>query len=148
MATVVLKLFSIVGPDLAFFGAKDYQQLRVIRRMVADLDLPVEIRPVATVREPDGLAMSSRNRYLDPDHRRAAVVLSRALAAAAEAVRAGERDADRVRQILRETIGSEPLATARLRRGGRRRDAWNRPSRSARAIRRWPCWPRGSARPG
>jgi pantoate--beta-alanine ligase len=110
VATVVLKLFSIVGPDLAFFGMKDYQQLQVIRRMVEDLDLPVEIRPVKTVREADGLAMSSRNRYLDPEHRRAAVVLSRALARAAEAVRAGERDADRVRQILRETVGSERMA--------------------------------------
>ena len=109
VATVVLKLFSIVGPDLAFFGTKDYQQLQVIRRMVEDLDLPVVIRPVKTVREADGLAMSSRNRYLDPDHRRAAVVLSRALDRAAEAVQAGERDADRVRQILRETVESECL---------------------------------------
>lgn len=110
VATVVLKLFAIVGPDLAFFGTKDYQQLAVIRRMVEDLNLPVEVRAVPTVREPDGLALSSRNRYLDPDHRRAAVVLSRALSAAAGAVEGGERDADRVRQILRETIGSEPLA--------------------------------------
>jgi pantoate--beta-alanine ligase len=109
VATVVLKLFSIVGPDFAFFGTKDYQQLQVIRRMVEDLDLPVEIRPVTTVREADGLAMSSRNRYLDPEHRRAAVVLSRALARAAEAVQAGERDADRVRQILRESVESESL---------------------------------------
>ena len=110
VATVVLKLFAIVGPDLAFFGTKDYQQLRVIRRMVEDLDLPLEVRDVATVREADGLAMSSRNRYLDPDHRRAAVVLSRALDNAARAVEGGERDADRVRQILRESVGSEPLA--------------------------------------
>ncbi len=110
VATVVLKLFSIVGPDLAFFGSKDYQQLLVIRRMVADLDLPVEVRAVATVREPDGLAMSSRNRYLDADHRRAAVVLSRALASASATVERGERDADRVRQGLREAIESEPLA--------------------------------------
>jgi pantoate--beta-alanine ligase len=109
VATVVLKLLSIVGPDFAFFGTKDYQQLQVIRRMVTDLDLPVEIRPVATVREADGLAMSSRNRYLDPDHRRAAVVLWRALGRATEAVRAGERDAERIRQILRETVGSESL---------------------------------------
>jgi pantoate--beta-alanine ligase len=111
VATVVLKLFNIVGPDLAFFGMKDYQQLQVIRRMVADLDVPVDVRAVATVREPDGLAMSSRNRYLDPDQRRAAVVLSRALEAASEAVRAGERDADRVRQILSRAIESEPLAS-------------------------------------
>jgi pantoate--beta-alanine ligase len=110
VATVVLKLFSIVGPDLAFFGTKDYQQLAVIRRMVSDLDLPVEVRAVPTVREPDGLALSSRNRYLGPDHRRAAVVLWRALQRASAAVEAGERDADRVRQILHQTIGSEPLA--------------------------------------
>jgi pantoate--beta-alanine ligase len=111
VATVVLKLFTIVGPDLAFFGSKDYQQLQVIRRMVADLDVPVEVRAVPTVREADGLAMSSRNRYLDLDQRRAAVVLSRALDRASEAVRGGERDADRVRQILRRTLESEPLAT-------------------------------------
>ena len=110
VATVVLKLFAIVGPDLAFFGSKDYQQLRVIRRMVADLDVPVDVRAVSTVREPDGLAMSSRNRYLDADQRRAAVVLSRALGRASDAVRGGERDADRVRQVLRESIESEPLA--------------------------------------
>ena len=111
VATVVLKLFTIVGPDLAFFGSKDYQQLQVIRRMVADLDVPVEVRSVPTVREADGLAMSSRNRYLDADQRRAAVVLSRSLGRASEAVREGERDADRVRQILRRTIESEPLAS-------------------------------------
>jgi pantoate--beta-alanine ligase len=110
VATVVLKLFHLVGPDLAFFGRKDYQQLQVIRRMVADLDLDLEIRGVETVREPDGLALSSRNRYLDADHRRAGVILSKALAAAADAVGAGERDADRVRQVLRESIESEALA--------------------------------------
>jgi pantoate--beta-alanine ligase len=111
VATVVLKLFHIVGPDLAFFGAKDYQQFQVIRRMVADLDVPVQVRAVATVREADGLAMSSRNRYLDGDHRRAAVVLSLALEEAARTVRGGERDADRIRQILRQSIESEPLAS-------------------------------------
>ncbi len=111
VATVVLKLFHIVGPHLAFFGMKDYQQLQVIRRMVADLDVPVEVRAVATVREADGLAMSSRNRYLDAEQRRAAVALSRALEAACSAVLGGERDADRVRQILRRTIELEPLAT-------------------------------------
>jgi len=110
VATVVLKLFQIVGPDRAFFGSKDYQQLQVIRRMVADLDVPVEIRAVSTVREPDGLAMSSRNRYLDADQRRASVVLSRALAQAILTVEQGETDAERVRQILRLTIESEPLA--------------------------------------
>jgi pantoate--beta-alanine ligase len=111
VATVVLKLFTIVGADLAFFGSKDFQQLQVIRQMVADLDFPIEIRAVATVREPDGLAMSSRNRYLDANERRAAVILWKALEAASRAVERGERDADRVRQILRETLESEPLAT-------------------------------------
>lgn len=110
VATVVLKLLNIVGPDLAFFGEKDYQQLLVIRRMAADLDLPVAIRGVPTVRESDGLAMSSRNRYLDADERRAARSLSRALGEAASAVAAGERSADRVRQILRSRIESEEKA--------------------------------------
>lgn len=110
VATVVLKLLNIVGPDRAYFGEKDYQQLLVIRRMVADLDVPVEIRGVPTVREPDGLAMSSRNRYLDAEERRAATVLSRALDAASRAVAAGERSGDRVRQILRGAVESEGKA--------------------------------------
>jgi pantoate--beta-alanine ligase len=110
VATVVLKLFTIVQPDLAFFGAKDYQQQLIIRRMVDDLNLPVTVRTVETVREPDGLALSSRNRYLDPDQRRAATVLYRALMAARAAVAAGERDAGRVRQVLTETIQSETTA--------------------------------------
>ncbi len=110
VATVVLKLFAIVGPDVAYFGAKDYQQQRVIRQMAADLRLPVEIRTVPTVREPDGLAMSSRNRYLSPEERSAAVVLWQALTEAKEAVTAGERDGDRVRQILTERIESQRLA--------------------------------------
>jgi pantoate--beta-alanine ligase len=110
VATVVMKLLQIVGPDTAVFGEKDYQQLQVIRRLVADLDVPVRILPVPIVREPDGLAMSSRNRYLDEAQRRAATVLSRALGAACDAVRAGERDAERVRQILARTVESEELA--------------------------------------
>jgi pantoate--beta-alanine ligase len=110
VATVVLKLLEVVRPDLACFGEKDYQQLQVIRRMVADLNVPVTIWPVATVREPDGLALSSRNRYLDAEQRRAATVLSRALTRARAAVVGGERNAFRVRQILRETIESESLA--------------------------------------
>jgi pantoate--beta-alanine ligase len=111
VATVVAKLFQIVGPDVAHFGEKDYQQLLVIRRMVADLDIPVRIVGVPTVREPDGLAMSSRNRYLDADERRAATVLQRALEAARALAAAGERDADRVRQRMRETLESEPGVT-------------------------------------
>jgi pantoate--beta-alanine ligase len=110
VATVVMKLFQIVQPDLAHFGAKDYQQLAVIRRMTDDLDLPLKIRDVPTHREPDGLAMSSRNRYLNGEERQAATVLWRALRNASEAVERGERSGDRVRQILRETVESEQLA--------------------------------------
>jgi pantoate--beta-alanine ligase len=110
VATVVMKLLQIVGPDRAHFGQKDYQQLLILTRMVEDLNLPVAIRPVATARAADGLALSSRNRYLDGEDRRAATVLSRALNAAIDAVRGGERDGDRVRQILRQTIESEERA--------------------------------------
>ncbi len=110
VTTVVLKLFEIVRPDIAYFGAKDFQQQLVIRRMVEDLNLPVEIRTVSTARAPDGLALSSRNHFLDPDQRRAATALSRALDLARRAVAGGERWADRVRQILRETVESERLA--------------------------------------
>ena len=111
VATVVLKLFGIVVPDVAFFGQKDYQQQLVLRRMVDDLNVPVEIVTVPTVREADGLAMSSRNRYLNADERIAARVLSMALDRAAEAVTAGERSAERVRQILRRAVQWERLAT-------------------------------------
>jgi pantoate--beta-alanine ligase len=110
VATVVMKLLQIVSPDRAFFGQKDYQQLLVIERMVQDLNVPVLIRQVPTVRAEDGLALSSRNRYLDADDRRAATVLWRSLQAAADAVRGGERDASRVRQILQSTIKSEVRA--------------------------------------
>lgn len=107
VATVVLKLLELVRPDVAVFGRKDFQQQVVIRRMVEDLHVPTEIVTVATVREPDGLAMSSRNRYLNPDERQAAAVLSRALADVEREVRDGERDASRIRQILRRTVESE-----------------------------------------
>lgn len=110
VATVVLALFEIVRPDLAVFGQKDYQQQLLIRRMVSDLHVPVKIVTEPTVREPDGLALSSRNRYLNPAERAAAVVLSRALARARDAVLAGERDAGRIRQILDETVSLESLA--------------------------------------
>jgi pantoate--beta-alanine ligase len=110
VATVVMKLFQMVGPDVAYFGEKDYQQLLVIRQMAADLAVPVAVQSIATVRDPDGLALSSRNRYLNPSERRAATVLRRALDRALRAVEAGERQADRVRQIVRETVESEPLA--------------------------------------
>ena len=91
VATVVLKLFEIVRPDLAVFGQKDYQQQLLIRRMVEDLHVPVEIVTAPTVREPDGLALSSRNRYLNPHERQAAAVLYRALERAKQAVAGGER---------------------------------------------------------
>jgi pantoate--beta-alanine ligase len=110
VATVVLKLFEIVGPDVACFGQKDYQQQHLLRRMVKDLHLTVEIDTCPTIRERDGLAMSSRNRYLNPEERKAAAVLFRALERARSAVSGGERLAGRVRQNLRETIESEPLA--------------------------------------
>ncbi len=107
VATVVLKLLEIVRPDLAVFGQKDYQQQLLIRRMIEDLHVPVEIRTYPTVREPDGLALSSRNRYLDPGERQSAAVLYRALERAKHAVALGQRRADQVRQILRETLESE-----------------------------------------
>jgi pantoate--beta-alanine ligase len=109
VATVVLAFFGIVRPDLAVFGQKDYQQQLLIRRMIEDLHVPVELITVPTVREPDGLAMSSRNRYLDAPERKAATVLFRALERAREAVAGGERDANRVRQILDRMISLESL---------------------------------------
>jgi pantoate--beta-alanine ligase len=110
VATVVLALFEIVRPDLAVFGQKDYQQARVIARMVEDLHLPIRLVTVATVREPDGLALSSRNRYLNPEERKAAPVLHRALEQARALVAGGERSAERVRQAVSRSISSEPLA--------------------------------------
>ena len=108
VTTVVAKLFSMVGPCAAYFGRKDAQQLAVVKRMAADLNLPVEVVGCALVREPDGLAMSSRNAYLDADDRRAATVLSRALHEAAAEVVNGARDADAVRRVLTGLIGTEP----------------------------------------
>jgi pantoate--beta-alanine ligase len=106
--TVVAKLFHLVQPDLATFGRKDIQQATLVRQMVRDLDWPVEIVVVPTVREPDGLALSSRNAYLDAEARRRAVVLSAALAAAHQAFRAGERRASSVEKVMRRTLEREP----------------------------------------
>jgi pantoate--beta-alanine ligase len=111
VTTVCTKLFSIVGPCSAYFGRKDAQQLAVVRRMARDLDLPVDIVGCPLVREPGGIAMSSRNAYLTDDERRAATVLSRALRNVADLVRAGERRADALRGVLVDMIGGEPLVT-------------------------------------
>jgi pantoate--beta-alanine ligase len=105
VCTVVNKLLNIVGPDVAYFGQKDAQQVAVVKRMVRDLDMPVRIEVLPTVREPDGLALSSRNVRLSPDERARALGLSRALRAAGEAVAAGERDADRVRAAALAELG-------------------------------------------
>jgi pantoate--beta-alanine ligase len=112
VATVVLKLFSILKPTRAYFGRKDAQQLVVIRRMVRDLDLDVEIVPVDTVREPDGLALSSRNAYLNPTEREAALCLSSALNLAQEMWTRGTRDADYIRRRMLDIIEDEELAKA------------------------------------
>jgi pantoate--beta-alanine ligase len=110
VATICLKLFNAVQPQRAYFGRKDAQQLRVVQRMVRDLDLGVEIVPVAIVRETDGLALSSRNVYLTPEQRAAAPVLHLALSEARAAYDAGERDADRLRFMVAERISTERLA--------------------------------------
>ena len=106
--TVVAKLFHLVTPDVACFGRKDIQQATLIRQMVRDLDWPLEIVVVPTVRESDGLALSSRNAYLDSDERRRALILSRALRAVHEAFRAGERRADVLLELARARLAAEP----------------------------------------
>ncbi|MRS12800.1 MAG: pantoate--beta-alanine ligase [Actinobacteria bacterium] len=110
VCTVVTKLLSVVGPDLAFFGEKDYQQLTVIRRMVRDLDLPVKVVGCPTVRECDGLAMSSRNAYLSRDEREAATVLYRALRSAETLALDGERDARVLEEAMCGAVEGESLA--------------------------------------
>lgn len=104
VATIVLKLLGMVQPDAAYFGQKDYQQALVIGRMVADLNLPIAIRVCPIVREPDGLAMSSRNAYLSPDERQRALVLWKSLCLASELVARGERDTAVVAERMREVI--------------------------------------------
>ena len=111
VTTVVTKLFNMVGPDVAYFGQKDAQQALVIRKLARDLDMPVQIEVLPTVREPDGLAMSSRNAYLDPSERERATALRRALAAAEAVVADGRRDADDVLAAARAELaaaGIEP----------------------------------------
>jgi pantoate--beta-alanine ligase len=110
VTTVVAKLFLIVQPHRAYFGQKDAQQLAVVRRMARDLDMGVEVVGLPTVREADGLAMSSRNAYLSPSEREAAPVLSRSLRLAEDLWREGERDAEAIRERMRALIAAEPLA--------------------------------------
>jgi pantoate--beta-alanine ligase len=110
VATVVCKLFNIVQPTRAYFGQKDAQQTVVVRRMARDLDMPLEVVVVPTVREPDGLAMSSRNVYLSAEQRQAATALYRALNAAGARYNAGERDAEVLRRAMHAVLDAEPLA--------------------------------------
>lgn len=109
VATICTKLFNIVQADRAYFGKKDYQQLKVIQRMVKDLNIPIEIVPCETTREPDGLAMSSRNVYLNPEERQAATVLYRALCVGRDAILDGEREGDKVQKLIEQVIATEPL---------------------------------------
>ena len=110
VATVVAKLFNIVGPCNAYFGLKDFQQLAVIHRMVTDLSMPVTVVGCPTVRDRDGLALSSRNSYLTRDERAAAPVIHRALQAGAAALMAGEDDIDVVQKLMADIVNAEPLA--------------------------------------
>lgn len=110
VCTVVNKLFNIVQPDRSYFGQKDAQQLSVIRRMVKDLNIPVEVVPCPIIREADGLAKSSRNTYLNPEERQAALILSRAIKVGQHCVELGERDTHKVVEAMKALIETEPLA--------------------------------------
>lgn len=110
VTTVVTKLFNAVQPERAYFGQKDAQQAVVIQQMVRDLNFPIDIVVCPIVREPDGLALSSRNTYLSPKERQAATILHKALTAAKQAYLAGERDAEKIRQVMYSIFQTEPLA--------------------------------------
>ena len=110
VTTIVAKLFNSVQPHKAYFGQKDAQQVAVIRQMVRDLNFPIEIVICPTTREADGLAMSSRNVYLDAEQRKAATVLFRSLSAAKDLYDGGERDAEKVREKMKDVLADEPLA--------------------------------------
>jgi pantoate--beta-alanine ligase len=109
VATVVGKLFNITKPHFAIFGQKDYQQLLVIRRMVKDLNMDIEVIGVPTVREPDGLAMSSRNRYLNPEERESALCLKKSIDMASALTKEGERNANRIKSAIQGLILSYPF---------------------------------------
>ncbi|HVM55498.1 MAG TPA: pantoate--beta-alanine ligase [Acidimicrobiales bacterium] len=109
VTTVVAKLFAIVGACSAYFGEKDFQQLAVVRRMTADLSFPVRVVGCPTVRDPDGLALSSRNAYLEPDERRVAPLLHRSLVAGADCIRGGERQPAAVTEAMASVIATEPM---------------------------------------
>lgn len=104
------KTFNIVQPDKAYFGEKDAQQLAVIKRMVRDLDMPIEIVSCPIIREEDGLAKSSRNSYLSPEERKAALILYKSLESAKTALNEGERDALKIKDIIIDKLNSEPMA--------------------------------------
>jgi len=110
VTTVVAKLFNAAAPHKAYFGQKDTQQAAVIQRMVRDLNFDLEVKVCPIVREPDGLAMSSRNTYLDPEERLAATILFKALSNAQTIFKKGERSAEKIREIMNATLNSEPLA--------------------------------------
>ncbi len=110
VTTVVSKLFNICGPDKAYFGQKDAQQVTILEKMVKELNFPLEIIRVPIVREPDGLAMSSRNVYLSSEERREALVLYRSLQAAEKAIREGEKSVEGIKEIITAVINSSPLA--------------------------------------
>jgi len=110
VCTVVGKLFNIVQPDRAYFGQKDAQQLATIKRFVRDLNFPIEIVPCPIIREDDGLAKSSRNTYLTPDERKAALILSKSLKKGEDAINNGERNAQKVIEIIKDSLSTEPKA--------------------------------------